>query len=892
MSDELAKALARDVNCLAEENRNTRRRALQKLSSAVLDASPPLAPAVLLELWDGALRTPLLRALSDPVEKNREVALALVTGVVERLPDVASSLATSVPTIAARVGSAPFEEGCEEVRLQLCELSELLVRKAGAVASPLCKELCAVACALAADSFPDVKRAVCALVRALVVAIPADALGAQCPSLARALSANLGHQHAKVRATTLDALCDLLPVDDAPLVELSERLAMLAADHTPGVREQCTRRLGELLVRLRDPAVHYARLLPPLLRLLSDELPAVRALALDALGAAGERAAPGATGDLPTVAHVAPPPPPSAALPSPFDTAPAWPAVQLVQAHLPSLMGAALGGLRDWTVGGRLRYSGALLGTLWCARGAATDHLDALLAALYAAVDDDDGAVRAQVCVCARMAGAGCEPDALMTLALRHCAADGASVAHRSACLHTLTLLIAGMGPAGVGAHARALAAVLREPRFCAPPVALADDATTAHVRMQTRLAAVVSALLAAAPSACAAEPQAYQLYCALMQLAAVPAAAGGEYAAQARALAVLDEQLAPACGAAGAGAMHLRFGGRLIEQLVSAVPIGDTSDTPATRAAACAGVDARAADSAAPAPFGAWTVGTHEWHVLQAVLQHADGRFAAEQLLVVFPPLAALLEPSREPPLRLTALALIRRLLSDVTFCAHADFAEWAGHMLDALLVPNLVWRAGRAAQQVRLAAALCVRALLALEPCPVPPEHLRAAMPAALPVLRSALEDESAETRLAMCAAMARLLPWVGNSLTDEHVRSLYPDFLKRLDDANDDVRLAVCPAIEALLASAIYDAHFQKPGSNLDETNLCYLVRGVLVHLDDFSPEIQRAAQRVVRAAIRVNPAKLCAEVSAVRERHRSPKLCDALIAEARAASAVDV
>lgn len=79
-ADDIARALARDLNCLAEENRNTRRRALAKISEAVLAASPPLAAGLLLELWEGALRAPLLRALSDPVEKNREVALTLVAG--------------------------------------------------------------------------------------------------------------------------------------------------------------------------------------------------------------------------------------------------------------------------------------------------------------------------------------------------------------------------------------------------------------------------------------------------------------------------------------------------------------------------------------------------------------------------------------------------------------------------------------------------------------------------------------------------------------------------------------------------------------------------------------------------------------------------------------------
>ncbi|KAJ1622125.1 hypothetical protein T492DRAFT_846537 [Pavlovales sp. CCMP2436] len=183
MADELAAALARDVNCLAEENRNTRKRALLKISEAVLNASPPLSPGSLLELWEGALRVPLLRVFSDGVEKNREISITLVTGIIERLPDVRSSLSSLVPTIASRVGIAPFEEGCEEVRLQLVELAELLVFKAGASGAPYGKELAGMACALTADTFPEVKRAVTSFVRALVLALPAESLAPHCSPL-------------------------------------------------------------------------------------------------------------------------------------------------------------------------------------------------------------------------------------------------------------------------------------------------------------------------------------------------------------------------------------------------------------------------------------------------------------------------------------------------------------------------------------------------------------------------------------------------------------------------------------------------------------------------------------------------------------------------------------
>ena len=65
--------------------------------------------------------------------------------------------------------------------------------------------------------------------------------------------------------------------------------------------------------------------------------------------------------------------------------------------------------------------------------------------------------------------------------------------------------------------------------------------------------------------------------------------------------------------------------------------------------------------------------------------------------------PLTHLLDPKQDPTLRLTALGAVDHLLSDEAFCSAPPLTEWAEHILAAMLLPNLVWRAGRVAEQVR---------------------------------------------------------------------------------------------------------------------------------------------------------------------------------------------
>ena len=137
-------------------------------------------------------------------------------------------------------------------------------------------------------------------------------------------------------------------------------------------------------------------------------------------------------------------------------------------------------------------------------------------------------------------------------------------------------------------------------------------------------------------------------------------------------------------------------------------------------------------------------------------------------------------------------------------------------------------------------------------------------------------------------------------------------------------------VCGPLVAFLHGLKYSAVYSE-GANFDRTNFQYLLRGLLVHLDDASAEIQQAANparlghqprapwpptprslagnpallgwqprapqpgnlvfpqavlRVLEEAVAVDAPVLADEVRAVRERHRSTKLCDALLQRAQA------
>ena len=113
---------ARDLNCLVDEDRNKRRRALGTFATVFVSGSKALTPDLSSYFASDCL-APLLKVVADPVEKNRELAVALIADVFSanaalHVPVAAATL----PVLSARLGTVPFPEPAEEVRLQLVKL--------------------------------------------------------------------------------------------------------------------------------------------------------------------------------------------------------------------------------------------------------------------------------------------------------------------------------------------------------------------------------------------------------------------------------------------------------------------------------------------------------------------------------------------------------------------------------------------------------------------------------------------------------------------------------------------------------------------------------------------------------------------------------------------------
>lgn len=157
-ASEILRGLARHLNCLNEDNKASRKRALEQIKRETVDKR--LSSSVLQEVFSALLK-PLLKCLSDPMERCRETAIAVITEFIRCVPKPEESLPYLMPCLAQRLGDKEILEPAEELRLLTVEMLTLIVEVCGKHLAPYLSEIINILQRTIVDPFPDVKRESC-----------------------------------------------------------------------------------------------------------------------------------------------------------------------------------------------------------------------------------------------------------------------------------------------------------------------------------------------------------------------------------------------------------------------------------------------------------------------------------------------------------------------------------------------------------------------------------------------------------------------------------------------------------------------------------------------------------------------------------------------------------
>ncbi|XP_022051018.2 dynein axonemal assembly factor 5 isoform X2 [Acanthochromis polyacanthus] len=771
-ASEVLRGVARHLNCLNEDNKATRRRALELIRRETLDRL--LSSEVQQEVFS-ALLQPLLRCLSDPMERCRETSIAMLTEFIRSVPRPQEALPYLMPCLAQRFGEKEILEPAEELRLSAVEMLTLTVEVCGKNLAPFLSEMIRVLQRSILDPFPDVKRESCRCTVEFAKSVP-EHFHLQAESLVRPLMLTVSHQHSRVRVSAIEATGAVIQhgsgknVDDV-LSHLAQRLF----DDSPQVRKAVTAVVGDWLLHMRDRYSYFHKLIPLLLSSINDEIPEIRLLAADLWRQVGSQWEKENEEDIKDKMDFLLSPPPH--YPAGVER-PGLGCRELVVRNLGRLLPAVSHDVTDWLVPTRIRTSQLLSVLLLHAEDHSTQHLQPLLATIYRACSDSERDVVRNCLAAAELLGTFVPPAVFLKLLLDHVSTPS-SCSQPWSPLMVLAAVLGGCPGPLLKPHLQQIANTLVQPDVCQ--------------EYQQALGTV-------------------QLLCKVQGLDSVME-------------------------------LYRQHMDQLLDWLSSSV--------------------------------STWSGFSPQRLQLQIIVVQS-GPVIGEFVSQLMPLLCCCLQPNRDPEMRMSVFTMLAKLLLDAdnTLDSRGRFREDSEQFLCGVLLPNLVWHAGRTAAAVRTAVLSCVLALL----------HGQAITPAQLlgleeklrPQLLSALDEDSQMSRLFACRSLSAILRLIGTSLHQEALNKIYPELLKRLDDSSEEVRGEALQALDLWLSSLTKDYDLE-----LCSPHLQLFFQQLLLHLDDPDGSVQDRVLDVLRKGGSVHPVLLRREVEAVRDKHRSPVYCDLLL-----------
>ena len=208
------------------------------------------------------------------------------------------------------------------------------------------------------------------------------------------------------------------------------------------------------------------------------------------------------------------------------------------------------------------------------------------------------------------------------------------------------------------------------------------------------------------------------------------------------------------------------------------------------------------------------------------------------EIISLVIDILKTCLNPSKDVQLRTRFLLLIPDI-----FVGEMELSKSMSHLeksieviINDMIVPNIVWKAGRSAGAVRMSAIASLALLIQTNTV----KHIKvnlSTLEQLVKLMVSILDDDNKNTRLYVCKIYLILLKNFGNILEKDLLHKLYPEFIKRLDDQNEDIRFEILNVFWVYLESLnvnydkiLYQAHLQM------------IFENILLYLDDSNADMQ--------------------------------------------------
>uniref|UniRef100_A0A5F8H8Q7 Dynein axonemal assembly factor 5 n=1 Tax=Monodelphis domestica TaxID=13616 RepID=A0A5F8H8Q7_MONDO len=275
-----------------------------------------------------------------------------------------------------------------------------------------------------------------------------------------------------------------------------------------------------------------------------------------------------------------------------------------------------------------------------------------------------------------------------------------------------------------------------------------------------------------------------------------------------------------------------------------------------------------------------------HSVELLQfEVIVIQSGPVLGKALNYFIPIIKTCLLPTKDPQMRLKLFTVFSQVLLKAkdTVNAHQQFHGYLETVIKDILVPNLEWHAGRTAGAIRTTAVSCLWALIHSEI--LSSKQIIEIQEVLMPQIINTLEEDSKMTRLMSCRIINIFLKACTDIIDPDKFIKIYPELLKRLDDSSNEVRIAAMSSLISLLHCIKNDDE-----KSYLKSNMQFLYKELLVHLDDPDSTIQDAVLGVLKEGSILFPNILMEEIEAVKYKHRSLVYCEQLLQHIQSTTSV--
>jgi dynein assembly factor 5 len=896
-------AIRRDLNYLTDANRSTRTKGAERLRMRLLEdkafvdemakaKAKDLLPSV---LSDNTLLAPIARMLNDPSEKCREAALHFVRAAAASplVPDTAALFQRVIPVIRERMGTEGTFEASEELRLCSVQLLRggISQKCAQETVKAYLDQILPIVTRALDDPFHEVKKECCQFIEESPKLLQSlkEGVAEHLRGILQCIVRNMSHPHWKVRLMLVRAV-DTLVASLRPSMELVDKFVVtilheVCFDKAHQVRRKTYESIASWLTMVQQQEgnkegvvgggdddddvgcrvpMYAEAFLPYFMMGLLDDEQDIRESSRESLASLCRKNAENgcylqiskkkiddaaAAGDASSRMEIEGEGQDNA------EAEEADPVKRMVRHHLKHMTTVCKRNFAEWTTSKKLAASRLLFTTTQISESHIAPYLDVVVPLMCNAVGDEHEEIAYFIVASTHHIGSSCDPSSWVYLILDWLHNPKCTIMQKANTLVVLAGLVRGCSLSQKQMENESLTQVAS---------ALASDEIrgAGHYAINMQVLAVVTNLLEAFGGQCKIVGQ--DLYRILLQLQAVKS----HHSTSAD-----NSNNANTTTTTSSSSSSSQIQSHALDATGKLARLCGYETT-----AAFASDHSRDLLHLLCASHVEWTKDSPDQYVFSALLFGCTAEVLtslADEIMSVF---AGCLQEDRDPHLRLEMLKLMDRLLEDSEGGRNA-FLGLGGHsrkFLEQVLLPPAVWQVGKTAASIRFHAIVVLGTFFREKL--LSSEELAAMLIddklQLLPTIHSCLEEDYyADTRLASCHTLESLLGVIGTRLTDDQKRVVYPELLKRLDDSNDQVRVQCCSTLEALVSCCLT--------SDYDDTNTGYLLKGILIHMDDTNSSVQEAVCRVVERLAKVKPMVVRSGLHEVRDQHRSTVYLDRVL-----------